>query len=143
MASTATMLRLFALSAALGQATASFSLNVSGPSWDYTTKDLADSTSDACKEAYSASINCDETLLKIVASMDPDFDAKASDLEATCTSTCKNSLDDYVKNVKAACNKDGDLAGLDNGQSLDYSVPVSTVGEVFQYSYGEACAKNG
>ncbi|CAI7643233.1 unnamed protein product [Penicillium manginii] len=137
------MFRLFALSTALGQAVASFSLNTGGPSWDYTTKDLADSTSQACKDAYSASINCDETLVKLVASLDPDFHPDSSDLGQTCTKTCKDSLDDYVKNVKAACDQDGDLAGLDAGRSLNFTVPVSTPGEVFQYVYGEACAKNG
>lgn len=143
MAPATMMFRLFALSTVLSQAAASFSLNVSGPSWDYTTKDLADSTSQACKDAYSASIECDETLLKLVASMDPDFHPDNSDLWETCTTTCKDSLDDYVKNVKATCDKDGDLAGLDEGRSLDFSVPVSTVGEVFQYMYGRGCAKNG
>ena len=135
--------RLFALSAVLGQAVASFSLNTGGPSWAYTTKDLAESTSQACKDAYSATIDCDETLVKLVASLDPDFNPGNSDLQKTCTSTCKDSLDDYVKNVKAKCDKDGDLAGLDNGRSLNFTVPVSTVGEVFQYQYGESCAMNG
>lgn len=141
---TTTMIfRLLALSAALSQATASFSLNISGPSWDYTTKDLAPTTSQSCKEAYSASINCDETLLKLVASLDINFHPDNSDLRQTCTTTCKDSLDDYVKNVKDACDQDGDLAGLDQGRSLDFSVPVSTVGEVFQYMYGRGCAMNG
>ncbi|KAJ5812725.1 hypothetical protein N7447_009748 [Penicillium robsamsonii] len=139
----ASILRLFALSAALGQATATFNLNTSGPSWAYTTNDLADTTSQACKDAYSASINCDETLLKIVASMDPDFDPQSSDLKATCTTTCSDSLSKYVKNVKAACDKDGDLAGIDNGNKVTYEAPVATVGEVFQYKYGQSCAKSG
>ncbi|KAJ5238785.1 hypothetical protein N7468_003404 [Penicillium chermesinum] len=138
-----TVLHLVALSAALGQAAASFSLNVSGPSWDYTTKDLADSTSQACKDAYSAAIDCDETLVKLVASLDPDFNPNAADLETTCTTKCSDSLAQYVKNVKAACDKDGDRAGLADGNDLDYSAAVATVGEVFQYYYGEACAKNG
>ncbi|KAJ5975181.1 hypothetical protein N7481_008888 [Penicillium waksmanii] len=143
MAPATTIFRVFALSAALSQAAASFSLNISGPSWDYTTKDLADTTSQACKDAYSANIDCDETLLKLVASLDINFHPDNSDLRQTCTTTCKDSLDDYVKNVKATCDKDGDLAGLDNGRSLDFSVPVSTVGEVFQYMYGRGCAMNG
>ncbi|CEJ60547.1 hypothetical protein PMG11_09118 [Penicillium brasilianum] len=143
MASVTTIFRLFALSAVLGQATASFGLNVSGPSWDYTTKDLADTTSQACKDAYSASIDCDETLLKLVASMDPDFDPQSSDLQAMCTTTCSDSLSQYVRNVKAACDKEGDLAGVAKGNKYVYQASVATVGEVFQYKYGQACAKNG
>ncbi|KAJ5753174.1 hypothetical protein N7520_010091 [Penicillium odoratum] len=143
MASATTIFRLFAFSVAFRQATAAFSLDTSGPSWDYTTKDLADTTSQACKDAYSASINCDDTLLKLVASMDPDFDPQASDFEAMCTTTCSDSLTQYIKNVNAACNKDGDLAGLADGNSLDYSAPVATVGEVFQYKYSQGCAKSG
>ncbi|KAJ5577544.1 uncharacterized protein N7459_006508 [Penicillium hispanicum] len=143
MASGTAIFRLFALSAALGQATATFSLDTSGPSWDYTTKDLADTTSQTCKDAYSASINCDETLVEIVASMDPDFDPQPSDLEAMCTTTCSDSLSQYVKNVKAACGKDGDLAGLASGNHYVYQAPVATVGEVFQYQYSQACTKSG
>ncbi|KAJ5184543.1 hypothetical protein N7491_007590 [Penicillium cf. griseofulvum] len=139
----ATIFRLFALSAALGQATATFSLDTAGPSWDYTTKDLADTTSQACKDAYSANIDCQETLVKLVASMDPDFDPQPSDLQAVCTKTCSDSLSQYVKNVKAACNKDGDLAGISSGNKNVYEAPVSTVGEVFQYKYGQSCAKSG
>lgn len=142
MASATTIFRLFALSAALGQATATFSLNISGPSWDYTTKDLADTTSQACKDAYSASINCDETLLEIVASMDINFNPQASDLQAMCTTTCSDSLSDYVKNVKAACGN-GNLAGVADGNKNLYQAPVAVVGEVFQYKYGEACAMSG
>jgi hypothetical protein len=143
MASVTTIFRLFALSAALGQVTASFSLNVSGPNWDYTTKDLADTTSQVCKEAYSASLNCDETLLKIVASMDPDFKPQSSDLEAMCTTTCSDSLSQYVKKVKAACGLHSDLAGVASGNQEIYQALVATVGEVFQYKYGQSCAKNG
>ncbi|KAK4869133.1 hypothetical protein LT330_006133 [Penicillium expansum] len=143
MASTTTIFRLVALSAALGQATATFNLNTSGPSWDYTTKDLADTTSQTCKDAYSASINCDETLLKIVGSMDPDFDPQASDLQAMCTTTCSDSLTQYVKDVKAACNKDSDLAGIASGNKYIYQAAVATVGEVFQYNYAKSCAKSG
>ena len=143
MASATNMFRLVALSAALGQAAASFNLNTSGSSWDYTTDQLADTTSQACKDAYSATIDCEYTLQEIVASMNPDFDPTASDLEAMCTTTCSDSLSTYVKNVKAACDQDGDLAGVASGNDVSYNAPVATVGEVFQYAYGEACAKNG
>jgi hypothetical protein len=52
-------------------------------------------------------------------------------------------LSQYVKNVKAACNNDGDLAGVASGNKYIYQAPVAVVGEVFQYKYGQACAKNG
>ncbi|KAJ5928424.1 hypothetical protein N7466_007380 [Penicillium verhagenii] len=139
----ASIFRLLALSAALGQATASFSLDTSGPSWDYTTKDLADTTSQACKDAYSADIDCDNTLLELVASMDPDFDPQSSDLQAMCTSTCSDSLTEYVKNVNAACDQSGDLAGLASGNKYIYQASVATVGEVFQYKYAQGCATSG
>ncbi|KAJ5195360.1 uncharacterized protein N7498_008798 [Penicillium cinerascens] len=143
MASAITIFRLFALSAALGQVTATFSLNTSGPSWDYTTKVLANTTSQACKDAYSANINCDETLLEIVASMNPNFNPQPSDFQAMCTTTCSDSLSQYVKNVKAACDTDGDLAGVAKGNTYVYQAPVASVGEVFQYKYGQSCAKSG
>ncbi|KAJ6113900.1 hypothetical protein N7523_007217 [Penicillium sp. IBT 18751x] len=143
MASATTIVRFFALTAALGQATASFSLNISGPSWDYTTKDLKDTTSQACKDAFSADINCDETLLKIVASMDPDFNPQSSDLQAMCTTTCSDSLSQYIENVKSACDQDGDLAGVGYGNKNLFQASVATVGEVFQYKYVEACSKSG
>ncbi|KAJ5342660.1 hypothetical protein N7541_011784 [Penicillium brevicompactum] len=143
MAPTTTISRILALSAALGQTAATFSLNTSGPSWAYTTKDLGDESSQTCKDAYSANINCDETLVKLVASMDPDFDPQPSDLQAVCTTTCSDSLSQYVKNVNAACGKDGDLAGIASGNKYVYEAPVATVGKVFQYKYGQACAKSG
>ena len=75
--------------------------------------------------------------------MDPDFDPQPSDLESMCTTTCSDSLYKYVKNVKAACGKNGDLAGVSNGDKEVYEAPVETVGEVFQYEYSQGCAKNG
>jgi hypothetical protein len=54
-------------------ASASFNLNTSGPDWDYTAKDLANTTSQTFKDAYSANIDCDPTLHCIVASMHPAF----------------------------------------------------------------------
>lgn len=138
-----TTTQLFALSWAVGHAAAGFNLDTSGPNWDYTTKDLASTTSQTCKDAYSANINCDETLLSLVASMDPDFDPKPADFESMCTTSCSDSLSDYVKNVKAACNKSGDLAKVASGNTGIPQASVAVVGEVFQYTYGKACAKNG
>ncbi|EED12983.1 conserved hypothetical protein [Talaromyces stipitatus ATCC 10500] len=128
---------------AVRQATATFSLNTGGPNWDYTSKDLADTTSQACKDAYSASIDCDDVLVGMVASLNPNFDPQASDLERLCTTTCSDSLNQYVKNVKAACDNPGDLAGVCDGNKNLFLAEVETVGEVLQYQYSQACAKNG
>ncbi|OKL56270.1 hypothetical protein UA08_08488 [Talaromyces atroroseus] len=135
-----TLFSIFALSCT---AAATLNLNISGPSWDYTANDLADTTSLVCKNAYSASIDCDDTLLKIVASLDPDFDPQSADLEAMCTTACSDSLAQYVKDVNAACNQPGDLANVASGNKGIPQASVATVGEVFQYKYGEACAMNG
>ncbi|PQE07316.1 ADP-ribosylation factor-related 1 protein [Rutstroemia sp. NJR-2017a WRK4] len=121
---------------------ASFSLNVSGPDWDYVAKDLANTTSAACIAAYSAPIDCDATLLGLVASMRPAFDPTSDDLDNTCTSTCFNSLDAYVDGVQKACRADGDAAQEYIGPDYDSPmglVPVEVVGEVFQYTLAQSC----
>ncbi|MCJ1397021.1 hypothetical protein MMC11_000213 [Xylographa trunciseda] len=124
--------------------TATFSLNVSGPDWNYTSTALANTTSQACRDAYSASIACDPTLVGIVASMRQSFSPTAADLDATCTSTCKASLDAYVRSVTAACSKSGDQAEESlEGQCCSYtSQPVQLVGQIFQYHFASACSKN-
>ncbi|KAJ9149739.1 hypothetical protein NKR23_g4162 [Pleurostoma richardsiae] len=121
---------------------ASFSLDVSGPDWDYTTTDLANTTSQACKDAYSAEIDCDDTLLGIVASMRPAFDPTVDDYDRMCVQTCSDALDAYVAGVKAACNQPGDLAKEAEGNSGVPKDPVEVVGEVFQYSFAQACRNN-
>ncbi|KAK3934212.1 hypothetical protein QBC46DRAFT_85601 [Diplogelasinospora grovesii] len=120
-----------------------FSLNVSGPDWDYTTKDLAGTTSTSCKQAFSLDIACDETLLGIVASMRPAFDPTASDLDRTCVQTCNDSIAAYLSNVEGACSGEGDLADLAISSNTEIpAVPVSTVGEVFRFMYARACERN-
>ncbi|KAF2141026.1 uncharacterized protein K452DRAFT_288409 [Aplosporella prunicola CBS 121167] len=124
---------------------ASFSLNDSGPDWDYTANDLLNTTSQACKDAYSAQIDCPDTLVGIVASMRPAFSPTSSDLDDVCTHTCKSSLDSYVENVKKACSADGDkakesLGGACNPCKYTYD-PVEIVGQIFQYSYAQSCRK--
>jgi hypothetical protein len=121
---------------------ASFSLNVSGPDWDYVAKDLANTTSDACIAAYSAPIDCDPTLLGLVASMRPAFDPTSDDLDNTCTTTCANSLARYITSVRNACAGDGDAAQEYVGPDYDSPmklVPVEVVGEVFQYTLQQSC----
>ncbi|MCJ1285013.1 hypothetical protein MMC26_004350 [Xylographa opegraphella] len=123
---------------------ATFSLNVSGPDWDYTSTSLTNTTSQACRDAYSASIECDPTLLGLVASMRPSFAPTAADLNATCTSTCKASLDAYVQNVTAVCSKPGDQAQESlGGACCQYTTqPVQLVGQIFQYHFASACSKD-
>ncbi|RFU25582.1 hypothetical protein B7463_g10748, partial [Scytalidium lignicola] len=125
-------------------ASATFNLNTSGPDWDYVASDLANTTSQACKDAYSADINCDPTLLGLVASMRPGFKPSSSDFDNTCTSTCSDSLAAYVKGVQAACTAPGDKAQEEKGGG-DYTDfyldPVAIVGQIFQYTFAKDCSK--
>lgn len=122
---------------------ASFNLNTSGPDWDYTAKELTDTTSQACRDAYSATIDCDSTLLGLVASMRPAFRPASSDLDNTCTDSCKSSLAAYIANVTAACSAAGDKAkeslGARGGFIYD---AVQLVGQIFQYTYAADCRKD-
>jgi len=136
-------LQLFVLSCAVGHAAAAFNLDTSGPDWDYTTKDLASSTSQNCKDAYSANIDCDDTLVSVVASMSPGFALSTAALSSMCSVSCSDSLSAYVKNVKAACNKPGDLANVASGNTGIPQASVAVVGEVFQYAYAQSCSKDG
>lgn len=137
---------LFASTALLSQcAFASFSLDTSGPDWDYTTKTgLVNTTSQECKTAYSAPINCDPTLLGLVASMRPAFKPTDVDLARTCISDCSKSLQDYVANVKKACNQKTDLAKESlGGECCRYiNDRVEVVGQVFQYTFAKSCSKD-
>jgi len=125
-------------------ALAQFSLNISGPDWDYTVKDLAITTSQACKDAYSATIDCDPILLGLVASMRPAFNPTASDIENTCTPGCTASLAAYVQGVQETCTAPGDASLESPGSSnyTDYILdPVALVGQVFQYTLATTCRK--
>lgn len=132
-------------------ALATFSLQDQGPDWSYTTKHLAPTTSQKCKDAYIAPIECDPTLLGLVASMRPLFKPTSQDLANTCTSECAASLEAYVQNVKAACIADGDRAqesqgaagNVDSIQDSGYILrPVETIGLLFQYVMARSCRKN-
>ncbi|MCJ1477576.1 hypothetical protein MMC13_006249 [Lambiella insularis] len=125
-------------------ASASFNLNTSGPDWDYPASDLANTTSQTCKDAYSANIDCDSTLVGLVASMRPGFVATSSDLAQTCSSTCKASFDAYVAGVTAACTKPGDKAMVSlGGECCNYTTaPVQLVGQIFQYHFAIDCSKD-
>ncbi|KAH6664246.1 hypothetical protein B0J14DRAFT_430310, partial [Halenospora varia] len=124
---------------------ASFNLNTAGPDWNYLASSLANTTSDACKKAYSATIACDPTLLGLVASMRPLFKPTFTDLDNTCTTSCKSSLEAYVQGVKDACKEVGDKAQefetvgehtTSGGIVLD---SVWNVGEMFQYTLERDC----
>lgn len=136
---------LVLLSTFLDIATATFNLNTSGPDWAYTANDLANTTSQSCKNAYSADIDCDETLLGLVASMRPAFKPDTTDFDNTCTASCKASLDSYVAGVQAACTSPGDKAqeSVGGGDNVDmYLDPVEIVGQIFQYTFASDCAKS-
>ncbi|ROW03686.1 hypothetical protein VMCG_05350 [Cytospora schulzeri] len=134
---------LIVLVAAIQPVWSSFSLNLSGPDWDYTAKDLANTTSEACRTAYSAQIDCDDTLLGYVASMRPAFDPTSNDLDRTCTTTCSDSLASYVQNVIDVCDQPGDLANEAAGsKSVEAKDPVALVGQIFQYTFAQNCKKD-
>lgn len=132
----------FLILAATRPAWSSFSLNVSGPDWAYTVKDLANTTSEACQTAYSAQIDCDDTLLGLVASMRPAFDPTSDDLDRTCTTTCSDSLASYIQNVIEVCDQPGDLANeAESSNTVAAKDPVALVGQIFQYKLVQSCKK--
>ncbi|TEY57559.1 hypothetical protein BOTCAL_0213g00020 [Botryotinia calthae] len=125
-----------------GIVNASFNLNTSGPDWDYVAKDLANTTSQACIAAYSADIDCDDTLLGLVASMRPAFKPTSTDFDNTCTTTCYGSVDAYLKGIQEACTADGDAAQqYVGGTPSEALVPVEIVAQVFQYTLAKDCTK--
>lgn len=117
----------------------SFSLNqISGPDWDFTTKDLANTTSEACQTAYGAQIDCDDILLGLVASMRPAFDPTSDDLDRTCTTTCSDSLvfihPEYHSSLRSTGHQ-GDLANEAAGNAVEAKDPVVLIGQIFEYTF--------
>ncbi|CAH0046677.1 unnamed protein product [Clonostachys solani] len=128
---------------AVRPAVASFNLDtVVTDYWYYVHNHLAASTSKECLAAYSATIDCDQTLLGMVSSGSPNFNPDLAAVESMCSTTCKDSLDSYVENVKKACTASGDGALLSSTANPRPQVPVQVVGEVFQYEYAWSCSKN-
>ncbi|RAL58421.1 hypothetical protein DID88_005126 [Monilinia fructigena] len=122
---------------------ASFNLNTSSPDWDYVAKDLANTTCKACIAAYSTDIDCDATLLGLVASMRPAFRPTSTDFDNTCTTTCSDSLHAYLKGIQEACTADGDAAQeYVGGSTPEALVPVEIVAQVFQYILAKDCTKS-
>ncbi|KAI8628990.1 hypothetical protein F5Y19DRAFT_476082 [Xylariaceae sp. FL1651] len=127
----------------LQPAACSFSLDtVVKDWWYYVHNHLADTTSQACLDAYSTTINCDMTLLGLVSSGSPNFDPGPADFERTCVKSCADSLEAWVQNVKQVCVQEGDAALVYDNVRPYPRVPVAVVGEVFQYEYAFACSKN-
>jgi hypothetical protein len=120
----------------------SFNLNTPGPDWDYTSSDLANTTSEACKTAWGHNIACTDTLLGVTASMRPGFSPSASDLDAMCVQTCSDSINDWIRNVNDACNRPGDLALQAQGNTGVPGPKVGMVGEVFKYMFDRSCRKD-
>lgn len=80
----------------------SFNLNTSGLDWNYITRDLANTTSQAYIAAYSAANDCVDTLLGFVASERSTFKPTSTDFENTRTTTCFDSVDIYLKDIQEA-----------------------------------------
>lgn len=134
---------LGALLAFLPLASCAFSLNgVVKDYWYYVDNHLADTTSQACLDAYNVPIDCDQTLLGIVSSGSPNFNPGPDDLARTCVATCSDSLDAWIQNVKSVCTASGDGALLETNSRPRPQVPIAVVGEVFQYAYAYACSRN-
>lgn len=76
--------------------------NTSIPSWFFAGELSLDfNLSPACIEAYSASIDCDKSLL-----MSPNIATKNTTLEKLCTQRCETSLLKYQEDVVAACRNE-------------------------------------
>ncbi|KAL4795857.1 hypothetical protein BDV19DRAFT_388879 [Aspergillus venezuelensis] len=125
---------------------ASFSLDTKTKYWAYTTSSLANTTSESCKKAYSAEIDCDEYLAALVnANEDRPYlpTMETSDFEHTCTKTCHDSLMSYIENVEDECSGDGDAALRGRGEygEMEFeNIPVSTVGRILEYTLMRSCA---
>ncbi|GIK06578.1 hypothetical protein Aspvir_002228 [Aspergillus viridinutans] len=127
----------------------SFSLNTPTEYWNYTTASLSSTTSQECKDAYSAHIDCDDFLLALAVSKEdrwwlpPDYESATFD--RTCTATCQASLSAYVANVENTCNKASDAAlkTKDTGDlGVKVFVPVVTLGHILQYALMRSCTKD-
>lgn len=123
-----------------------FDLGSSNGNWGLTADTLDSYTSHACRTAYEASIDCSDTLLAIVASTDPDYLPSASDLDDTCTDTCRESLESYIQNVQEVCSSSYDWALMSTAavciECRFVKTPVENVGKLFQYKLESACTRD-
>ncbi|KAL4998661.1 hypothetical protein BDV10DRAFT_69540 [Aspergillus recurvatus] len=125
-----------------------FTLDTKSEYWSYTTSSLANTTSQTCKNAYSAEIACDEYLVALVAAnedrsflplMEP------SNFTDTCTRTCYDSLRGYIQNVEEKCSETTDVAlkGVGIWGKMEFKdIPVATVGRIFIYTLMRSCAED-
>ncbi|KAL4974015.1 hypothetical protein BDW66DRAFT_153300 [Aspergillus desertorum] len=125
-----------------------FTLDAESEYWSYTTSSLANTTSQTCKDAYSAEIACNEYLVALVTAnedrsllplMEP------SNFTETCTKTCHDSLTSYIRNVEEKCSEttDAALKGVGVCGKMDFeNVPVATVGRIFEYTLMRSCAED-
>ncbi|KAL4816854.1 hypothetical protein BDW67DRAFT_38996 [Aspergillus spinulosporus] len=125
-----------------------FNLDTKSEYWSYTTSSLADTTSQTCKDAYSAELDCDEYLVALIAAnedrsllpvMDP------TNFTNTCTKGCHDSLTSYIQNVEEKCSETTDAAlkavGIWGKMEFE-NVPVATVGRIFRYMLLRSCAED-
>lgn len=124
--------------------TPGFDLGTSTENWGLTTQSLDKYTSHACRTAYEASIDCSDTLLALVSSPDPEYMPTADHLDATCTDTCRSSIENYIKNVEEVCSSSWDWALVSTAPLCTdcrlLQTPVENVGKIFQYKLESACA---
>ncbi|KAL4747838.1 hypothetical protein BDW72DRAFT_196332 [Aspergillus terricola var. indicus] len=116
--------------------------------WSYTTSSLANTTSQTCKDAYSAEIACDEYLVALVTAnedrsllpfMEP------TNFTNTCTKSCHDSLTGYIQNVEEKCSGTADAAlkGVGSWGKMEFkNVPVAIVGRIFKYTLLRSCAED-
>ncbi|KAF7595479.1 hypothetical protein BBP40_005815 [Aspergillus hancockii] len=125
-----------------------FSLDTTSKFWNYTTSQLASTTSQKCKDAYSADIACDYFLVQLVNANEERYylsDMEPENFTQTCTATCHTSLNDYILNVKEACTERGDAAIQSKGytgKSGTAQAPVQNIGHILQYHLMRSCAKD-
>ncbi|RDW63177.1 uncharacterized protein DSM5745_10288 [Aspergillus mulundensis] len=128
--------------------TNAFSLDTNSEYWSYTTGALANTTSQACKKAYSAEIACDEYLVALVSAGETRAFLpymEFSNFTDTCTKTCHDSLTSYIHNVEGKCSEDTDAAlkGVGKWGEMEFkNIPVVTVGRIFEYMLMRSCAED-
>ncbi|PLB44241.1 hypothetical protein P170DRAFT_467961 [Aspergillus steynii IBT 23096] len=139
---------LFPLLLLLPILTQAFNLDTHTKRWNYTTSNLASTTSTKCQAAYAAEIKCDGFLVDLVSAHETRTYLKGMqhrDFTNMCTSSCETSLSEYIENVRDACSEPGDAALKSKGFMWingTENVPVETVGLMFQYMFMRGCARD-
>ncbi|KAE8379030.1 hypothetical protein BDV26DRAFT_280664 [Aspergillus bertholletiae] len=144
------MYKLYTILAAslLPSLSQAFSLDTVTSHWNYTTANLVSTTSQKCKDAYSADIACDPFLVQLVNADEKRYfldDMEKDNFTQTCTTSCHSSITKYIANVKAACSERGDAAVSSLGfvgRDGTKDAPVQTVGRIFEYTLMRSCSKD-